>query len=143
MKLTDILLKPNSNSHCLELQTHKNFFRDIFGNHRLMMLIKSRAGFPGGPEVKTLSSHCRGHRFHPWAGNYACCPGKPSKTQQDKTKSRATFASVVIVFRLRTDTVCPLATLGTVCPRSRISQDSSQSRKVYSDAPCPHSGPGG
>ena len=26
--------------------------------------------FPGGPVVKTLHFHCRGHRFDPWSGNY-------------------------------------------------------------------------
>ena len=25
--------------------------------------------FPGGPVVKTLGFHCRGHRFNPWSGN--------------------------------------------------------------------------
>ena len=25
--------------------------------------------FPGGPVVRTLPLHCRGHRFHPWLGN--------------------------------------------------------------------------
>ena len=25
--------------------------------------------FPGGPGVKTLCFHCRGHRFNPWLGN--------------------------------------------------------------------------
>ena len=25
--------------------------------------------FPGGPAVKTLSFHCRGHGFDPWSGN--------------------------------------------------------------------------
>ena len=25
--------------------------------------------FPGGPVVKTLCSHCRGHWFDPWSGN--------------------------------------------------------------------------
>ena len=25
--------------------------------------------FPGGPVVKTLSFHCRGHRFDHWLGN--------------------------------------------------------------------------
>ena len=25
--------------------------------------------FPGGPVVKILSFHGRGHRFHPWLGN--------------------------------------------------------------------------
>ena len=26
--------------------------------------------FPGGPVVKTLHFHCRGHRFDTWLGNY-------------------------------------------------------------------------
>ena len=26
--------------------------------------------FPGGPLVRTPRSHCRGHRFDPWSGNY-------------------------------------------------------------------------
>ena len=25
--------------------------------------------FPGGPVVKTLRFHCRGHGFNPWSGN--------------------------------------------------------------------------
>ena len=25
--------------------------------------------FPGGPVVKTLYFHCRGHKFNPWWGN--------------------------------------------------------------------------
>ena len=25
--------------------------------------------FPGGPVVKTLGFHCRGHEFDPWSGN--------------------------------------------------------------------------
>ena len=25
--------------------------------------------FPGGPVVRTLHFHCRGHRFDPWSGN--------------------------------------------------------------------------
>ena len=25
---------------------------------------------PGGPAVRNLSFHCRGHRFDPWLGNY-------------------------------------------------------------------------
>ena len=25
--------------------------------------------FPGGPVVKTLHFHCRGHGFHPWLRN--------------------------------------------------------------------------
>ena len=25
--------------------------------------------FPGGPVVKTLYFHCRGHCFNPWLGN--------------------------------------------------------------------------
>ena len=25
--------------------------------------------FPGGPMVKNLHVHCRGHRFEPWSGN--------------------------------------------------------------------------
>ena len=34
--------------------------------------------FPGGPVVKTLSFHCKGHGFHPWPGNqdaacFCCC----------------------------------------------------------------------
>ena len=26
-------------------------------------------GFPGGPVVRTLSFHCKGHKFHPRSGN--------------------------------------------------------------------------
>ena len=26
-------------------------------------------GFPGGPVVRALSFHCRGHWFDPWSGN--------------------------------------------------------------------------
>ena len=30
---------------------------------------KSLVDFPGGPVVKTLRFHCRGHGFDPWSGN--------------------------------------------------------------------------
>ena len=26
-------------------------------------------GLPGGPVVRTLCFHCKGHKFHPWSGN--------------------------------------------------------------------------
>ena len=26
--------------------------------------------FPGGLVIKTLQSQCKGHGFHPWAGNW-------------------------------------------------------------------------
>ena len=33
--------------------------------------LKGRPGdFPGDPVVKTPRSQCKGHRFHPWSGNY-------------------------------------------------------------------------
>ena len=35
--------------------------------------------FPGGPVAKTLRSHCRGPRFHPWSGNEI--PHTAAKTQ--------------------------------------------------------------
>ena len=30
---------------------------------------KGYGDFPGGPVVRTLCFHCRGHRFDPWSGN--------------------------------------------------------------------------
>ena len=35
----------------------------------LMRLKNIRWDFPGGPVVKTLCFHCKGHRFGPWSGN--------------------------------------------------------------------------
>ena len=37
--------------------------------------------FPGGPAVRTLSFHCRGHRFDPWSGNEdpSCCVARPNE----------------------------------------------------------------
>ena len=34
-------------------------------------LLKSHGlwDFPGGPVVKTLLCHCKGHKFNPWLGN--------------------------------------------------------------------------
>ena len=31
--------------------------------------ITNMRDFSGGPVVKTLRFHCRGHRFDPWSGN--------------------------------------------------------------------------
>ena len=36
---------------------------------RLMSKIGVVGDFPGGPVVKILYFHCRGHRFYPWYGN--------------------------------------------------------------------------
>ena len=37
--------------------------------------------FPGGPEVKTASSQCRGYQFDLWLGNYdpTCHKAQPHK----------------------------------------------------------------
>ena len=39
-------------------------------NYKIKCKIKSNNiwDFPGGPVVKTLHFHCRGHRFDPWSG---------------------------------------------------------------------------
>ena len=49
----------------------------IFPSASQCLLIKSR-GFPGSPLVKSLYSHCRGHRFDPW---------QKTKTSQVKKQS--------------------------------------------------------
>ena len=43
--------------------------------------IQKKRDFPGGPVVKTLRPHCRGHRFNPWLGNEepACRMAKKEK----------------------------------------------------------------
>ena len=37
--------------------------------HAVSFILKVKRDFPGGPVVRSLSSHCRGHRFDPWLGN--------------------------------------------------------------------------
>ena len=45
--------------------------------------------FPGGPVVRTLCIHCRGHRFDPWSGiPEAVCAAKKKKTETKKTSDR-------------------------------------------------------
>ena len=53
--------------------------------------------FPGGPVVKTLHFHCRGHGFSPWLGNKdpTCC-----STAKGKKKSSHPTEVVVIVLLL-------------------------------------------
>ena len=43
--------------------------------------------FPAWPVVKTIS-HCRGHEFNPWLGNYdpACCEVWPKVNKQNKRR---------------------------------------------------------
>ena len=47
-------------------------------------LKKARGDFPGGPPVRTLHFHCRGHGFDPWSGNSdpACLKKKKKKKQE-------------------------------------------------------------
>ena len=35
----------------------------------LFIIVKDGRDFLGGPVVKTLGFHCRGHGFSPWLGN--------------------------------------------------------------------------
>ena len=35
----------------------------------IVVLRQAVREFPGGPVVRTLCFHCRGHRFEPWLGN--------------------------------------------------------------------------
>ena len=46
-------IEPSRKTSTLQLQAFKVQSRD----------------FPGGPVVKTLRFHCRGHGFDPWSGN--------------------------------------------------------------------------
>ena len=45
---------------CFKEQKIYNLFQTIEREER---------DFSGGPVVKTLGFHCRGHGFHPWLGN--------------------------------------------------------------------------
>ena len=46
--------------------------------------------FPGGPAVRTPSSHCRGPGFDPWLGNWdpASHAGQPSPTKKLQFQER-------------------------------------------------------
>ena len=43
--------------------------------------------FPGGPVVKTLRFHCRGHGFDPWSGKI---PSRAARCDQKKKQNRKT-----------------------------------------------------
>ena len=55
----------------------------IFPSASQCLLIKSR-GFPGSPLVKSLYSHCRGHRFDPWQKTKTSQVKKQSHTHKKK-----------------------------------------------------------
>jgi len=51
---------------CLNALFFQHFFRlQFFQNEKLEMKRGLLADFPGGPVVKALHSHCRGHKFYP------------------------------------------------------------------------------
>ena len=61
---------------------------------RLILKLKNKGDFPGGPLVRNLPSQCKGHRFDPWLRNYdpTCCGAtKPvhHKEWSQRTQQRA------------------------------------------------------
>ena len=45
-------------------------FEMLHYNGRALSVESQSSGyFPGGPVVKTLHFHCKGHGFDPWLGN--------------------------------------------------------------------------
>ena len=58
-------------NHC-NLQGFKNTISVEFGGKKPVIQVFeiSHVGdIPGGPVIKTLCFHCRGHGFDPWLGN--------------------------------------------------------------------------
>ena len=57
---------------------------------------RKRGDFHGGPAVKTLPFHCKGHRFSPWSGDSgsACCMARP-KIGKKKTDPTVTIEFIV------------------------------------------------
>ena len=65
------------------------------GHDNCCLKEKTMQDFPGGPVVKTLLSHCRGHRFNPWLGNeYTTCQAMQEKKK--KSLKEKTALSVLI-----------------------------------------------
>ena len=54
----------------MEFEEGKQIIKWQSWNPRSFLRKYCRRDFPGGPVVKTLRFHCRGHRFDPWLGNY-------------------------------------------------------------------------
>ena len=54
---------------------------------------KSLRDIPGGPVVKTLHFHSKGHRFNLWSGNYdlLCLMAQPKKKKNPLLKGVKMF----------------------------------------------------
>ena len=54
----------------------------------ILQFKKQNREFPGGPVVKTLHFHCKGHRFDPWLGN------KNPKCHQVRPKNMYVYSTL-------------------------------------------------
>ena len=51
------------------LSSFQPFENSVFTAKEIFHLKKVKGHFPGGPLVKNLHFHCKGHDFDPWSGN--------------------------------------------------------------------------
>ena len=62
------------------------------------MLIKFIVGNSlGGPVVRTLSFHCRGHRFNPWSGNLRSCRPRGTAKKKKNTHTHKNNKKLIVV----------------------------------------------
>ena len=55
----------NAGGEFTPIETGGHHALQFFQNEKLEMKRGLLADFPGGPVVKALHSHCRGHKFYP------------------------------------------------------------------------------